>query len=422
MERNPEFRGEEPAFDEIQFIKYGTQDAVERALTLGEIDMIAEVEAATFERLGEEPNIDDASRSPSPSYTAARVQPLPGAALPGREVQPGGPGPRRCARRSPTRSTASGSTRSPPAARRSSANGILPVVLQVVLRGARAGPTRSTPSCANQILDDAGWVLSDDGVRDARTARSSRSTSTCARSRSSTIQTAKLVAEQAARDRGRVQRPGGQHRQAHRADDPQGRRQAGAGVRHVHLGLGRRPLRPELPAQPAHHRARSAGSSDSFYSNPEYDRLFEEQAGDLRRRGAQGGRSSEMVAITQEDLPYLVLTEDPNLQAYRDRPLADVEPVCPAEDGRPDLRAGHLRAGCWRSTPGEGARRRTTAAGSRPGLGAWSPRSCFGVGGWRARRAPARRRREREPLELPSDEARRDERALAGGQGRRRRC
>ena len=34
MERNPNFRGPEPKFDEIQFIKYGNQDAVERALSL----------------------------------------------------------------------------------------------------------------------------------------------------------------------------------------------------------------------------------------------------------------------------------------------------------------------------------------------------------------------------------------------------
>ena len=30
-------------------------------------------------------------------------------------------------------------------------------------------------------------------------------------------------------------------------------------------------------------------SSDAFYSNPEYDRLFEEQTAHLRRRRAQGG-------------------------------------------------------------------------------------------------------------------------------------
>ncbi|MGZ8667716.1 MAG: ABC transporter substrate-binding protein, partial [Solirubrobacterales bacterium] len=40
MERNPNFQGPEPAFDEIQFITYGSQDAVERALKLGEIDIV----------------------------------------------------------------------------------------------------------------------------------------------------------------------------------------------------------------------------------------------------------------------------------------------------------------------------------------------------------------------------------------------
>ena len=40
-----------------------------------------------------------------------------------------------------------------------------------------------------------------------------------------------------------------------------------------------------------------------------------------------------MIAITQRDLPYIVLTEDPNLQAYRTDRVANVEPVCPAEHG-----------------------------------------------------------------------------------------
>ena len=38
-----------------------------------------------------------------------------------------------------------------------------------------------------------------------------------------------------------------------------------------------------------------------------------------------------MVAITQRDLPYLVLTYDPNLQAYRTDRVANVEPVCPED-------------------------------------------------------------------------------------------
>ena len=43
-----------------------------------------------------------------------------------------------------------------------------------------------------------------------------------------------------------------------------------------------------------------------------------------------------MVAITQRDLPYLVLTYDPNLQAYRTDTVANVEPVCP-EDATGDI-------------------------------------------------------------------------------------
>ena len=68
MERNPNWRGDRPAFDEIQWIKYGSSDAVERALTLGEVDMITEVEPASFDRLNETENIK-AVKSPSPSFT-----------------------------------------------------------------------------------------------------------------------------------------------------------------------------------------------------------------------------------------------------------------------------------------------------------------------------------------------------------------
>ena len=39
-----------------------------------------------------------------------------------------------------------------------------------------------------------------------------------------------------------------------------------------------------------------------------------------------------MVNLTQEDLPYIVLTEDPNLQAYRTDRLSNVEQTCPADE------------------------------------------------------------------------------------------
>jgi len=49
MERNPKFRGPAPKFDKIEFIKYGNQDAVERALQLGEVDLVPEVSSANFD-------------------------------------------------------------------------------------------------------------------------------------------------------------------------------------------------------------------------------------------------------------------------------------------------------------------------------------------------------------------------------------
>ena len=40
-----------------------------------------------------------------------------------------------------------------------------------------------------------------------------------------------------------------------------------------------------------------------------------------------------MIAISQRDLPYLVLTVDPILQAYRTDRIAGVEQSCPKPDG-----------------------------------------------------------------------------------------
>src|SRR3954469_18257879 len=68
MVRNPNFRGPKPKFDEIDWIKYGSEDAVERALSLGEIDMVTEVQEATFDRLSKQKGIKTVS-APSPSFT-----------------------------------------------------------------------------------------------------------------------------------------------------------------------------------------------------------------------------------------------------------------------------------------------------------------------------------------------------------------
>ncbi|MEA2377105.1 MAG: peptide/nickel transport system substrate-binding protein, partial [Thermoleophilaceae bacterium] len=68
MDRNPNFRGPKPKYDEIQFIKYGTTDAVNRALKLGEIDAQWEVEAPGFVQLKGSKDIKPV-RSSSPSFT-----------------------------------------------------------------------------------------------------------------------------------------------------------------------------------------------------------------------------------------------------------------------------------------------------------------------------------------------------------------
>ncbi len=175
MEVNPEWTGEEPAYEEIQFIKYGTEDAVERALQLGEIDIVAEVQPATFDRLGEQADIDT-FRGASPSLHGARVQPLLRGELPGRRVQPGGtgqdrpPGDRVFAR--------------PPAnhrhlvarAHRSPATRDPALVLQVVLRGAGAALPAGRRACE----PDAGRRrLGAERRRAALEGRESSCRSTC---------------------------------------------------------------------------------------------------------------------------------------------------------------------------------------------------------------------------------------------------
>jgi peptide/nickel transport system substrate-binding protein len=73
-------------------------------------------------------------------------------------------------------------------------------------------------------------------------------------------------------------------------------------------------------------------SSDSFYSNPEYDRLFDQQAGEFDQ-AKRKEIVKQMVAISQRDLPYLVLSVDPLLQAYRTDRLSGVKLQCPDGDG-----------------------------------------------------------------------------------------
>jgi peptide/nickel transport system substrate-binding protein len=74
------------------------------------------------------------------------------------------------------------------------------------------------------------------------------------------------------------------------------------------------------------------GSSDSFYANPEYDALFKQQSGEFDA-DKRKELIRQMIAISQRDLPYLVLTEDPWLEAYRSDRLQNLQKACPRPNG-----------------------------------------------------------------------------------------
>lgn len=328
MEKNPEWRGEEPAFDEVQYIKYGNQDGVERALRLGEIDMILEVEAASFGRLEEADDIETIS-APSPAYTQVGFNLCSEQDCPDAEV---------------------GAAVQDPAVRQAIAyavdreriNAIAAQGTSFVGHGVLPSYYRSfyevpeqdypyDPDQAAQILEDAGWTEGDDGVRTKD--GESLSIDVLARSESPyTQQAAKLMAEQAA-DVGielNVQVVSDQ-----RLTEVTTRKVDGKPAPQFDAflwGWGGDPYDPSFILSVLT-GGEIGGLSDSFWSNPEYDRLYDEQRGifDVAERKE---KIQEMVALAQEDLPYLVLTYDPELQAYRTDRIQQIDRVCPeGEDG-----------------------------------------------------------------------------------------
>ena len=248
MEVNPEWRGDEPGFDELQFIRYGIAGR-RRARPH------ASARSTSSPRSSRRPSSAWATQegietinSPTYAFTETGLQPLLGRGLPGREVQPGDPG---LAIRQATAYAIDRERINTIATQDTAfvAHGLLPSFYKDFYEVPEQDYPYD-PEMASQILDEAGWELNSDGIRekDGQVA----SFDLFARSESPyTVQMAKLISEQAAGGRHRVQRPDRLDGQAHRADGPQGGRQAGAGVRLVHLGLGRGPVRPELPARPA---------------------------------------------------------------------------------------------------------------------------------------------------------------------------
>ena len=186
------------------------------------------------------------------------------------------------------------------------------------------------PDLANQMLDDAGWTLNDDGIRekDGETL----SFDVYVRSESPyNIQAAKLLAEM-------TKEIGVEFKvqvvSTDKLYDLTVRKVDGKPAPDFDTfiwGWGGDPYDPSFLLSILT-TGEIGGSSDSFFSNAEYDKLYKEQLGvfdtDARREIIQ-----RMVAITQDELPYLVLTEDPVLQAYRTDRIESIAPICPAETG-----------------------------------------------------------------------------------------
>ncbi len=246
MEVNPEWRGDPPGFEEIQFIRYGSQDAVERALSLGELDFIPEVEPATFERLSNQEDIETIN-SPTYAFTELSFNLCPEEECPDAQFNPA---IQDVAIRQATAYAIDRERINTIATQDTAfvAHGLLPSFYKDFYEEPEQDYAYD-PEMAEQILDDAGWELNEDGIRekDGMVA----SFDLYARSESPyTVQMAKLIAEQAMEvgieynvqivstdklTELTVRKEGGK---------------AAPGVRRLHLGLGRRPVRPQLSAQP----------------------------------------------------------------------------------------------------------------------------------------------------------------------------
>ena len=328
MERNPEWTGPQPAFDEIQYIKYGNQDGVERALRLGEIDMIVEVDPSTFTRFEEEDDIEVLS-SPSPSYTELGFNICPRELCPDAERNEAitDPSVRQALAYAVDRNRINEI-----AARGTSTigQGILPSYYGTFFEPPDPAYDWNQET-ARQLLDDAGWV--DNGEGEPRTrGDETLEFDLAVRSESSyNIQAARLVAEQAAQvgivinvDVMSVDKL--TEITTRKVDG-----KAAPAFDTFIWGWGGDPYDPNFLLSILT-TGEIGNLSDSFYSNPEYDRLYEEQLAefdvDTRR-----DLIHQMVNLVQEDMGYLILTEDANLQAYRTDRIEEIQPSCPADGG-----------------------------------------------------------------------------------------
>jgi peptide/nickel transport system substrate-binding protein len=353
MERNENFRGPRPKFDEIQYIKYGSEDAVERALSLGEIDMITEVQEATFDRLSKQKGLKTV-KAPSPSFTELAFNLCSRKHCPDAKFNPavqdrtvrqaiGFAVDRERINEIATRNTSF------------AGHGILPQYYKDYFsepEGELDYPY--DPDRAREMLDAAGWEPGDGGIREKGGQRLSFDLFVRSESQVN-ISAARLVKEMAAEIgvEFKVQVVSVDKLTELTTQKVDGKMAPDFDT--FIWGWGGDPYDPSTLLGLITTK-QIGGSSDSFYSNPEYDRLFDQQAGefdvDTRKEIVK-----QLVEISQRDLPYLVLTVDPTLQAYRPDRVSNAELSCPKPGG--DLICDEVSYAPWLTMgppePGGGA-------------------------------------------------------------------
>jgi len=393
MEPNPEWRGEAPSFDELQFIRYGSADAAERALTLGEIDFIPEVQPATFNRLNKQEGIETVN-APTYSFTELAFNLCSKENCPDAEYNP-------AIQDKTIRQAIAYSIdrdRNNQIANQGTsfvAHGLLPSFYKDFYDVPEQDYPYD-PDLANQMLDEAGWVRNDDGIREKDGEEASFNLYVRSEAPAE-IQYAKLIAEQteAIGIEMNVQVVS-----TDKLTELTVRKVDGKPAPEFDTfiwGWGGDPYDPSALLDLLTTNQIGA-SSDSFYSNPEYDRLFDKQLTLVGDENAEERQAvvREMIAILQEDLPYLVLSYDPYLEAYNSDALSNVQRLCPADTGEILCQQVSYEP-LLTLQPGSGGGGSDTVSGVPGGVAAIGA-VIVAVAGFLFGRA--RGRRETEPLEL----------------------
>ena len=215
---------------------------------------------------------------------------------------------------------------------------------------------------ANAKLDAAGYTMGSDGIRiDPFDNKPLEYEYYTRNSDQNTIETAPFVKDWLSTDRDQ-----GEHliRLERQADE----HHRGRHVRDVPMGLVPQP-RPQL--HPGHLHVRTApvgpgvyGNNDSYYCNPQYDKLYDQQA-TAPTFEARQNVVHQMQSILYDEQPYVVLYHSDVLEAYRTDRVTGFSPQ-PADVGdvRGDLLATYGPFSFISIRPAEGSTGGTTTKGA----------------------------------------------------------